>query len=109
MPKRYKVKIIKPFAQLFAIEAILIALWLGVVAIFMKAGLGEYLAVVVLLGIAIALLIGSDLLTAFIKVSGLSSRQTPQPDHSRPEEADCERMDAPSKTKLVLPKPNLER
>lgn len=95
----------KPRALLFAIEAAIIVAWLGIVALFMKAGIGEYLAVVVLLGISLFLLIGSDLLTAFLKVSGLSTPQTSQPDHSRPEEAGFERMDAPSKTEPLLLKP----
>lgn len=109
MPKNdYTVKVIKPFAKLFAIEAAVILAWLGIVAIFMRAGLGEYLAVVVLMLIAFLLTIGSDLLTAFIKVSGLSSHQTPQPDHSRPAEAGSERMGARSSKEPALPRLNSE-
>ena len=109
MPKRdYKITVSKPYAQMFAIEAVVVALLLGVLAIFMSAGVGDYVAVLVLLCMSLVLLIGSHLLTAYIKVSGLSSRQTRQPDHSRPAEAGSERTDAQLTKVTALPKPNSE-
>jgi len=109
MPKNdYKIKVSKPFAKLFAMEAVVVVAWLGALAVFMKAGLGEYLAVLVLLGISLFLLVGSDLLTAFIKVSGLSSHQTPQSDHLHPEEVGSERTDVQLTKATALPKPNSE-
>ncbi len=104
MPKDTKIYVSKPRLQLFVIEATIIAVWLGIVAVFMKAGLGEYLAVLVLLAIALVITCGSYLLTAFINVSGLSSRQTLQQDRSPSAEADCERMDVPSKPETASPR-----